>query len=297
MLGPVRRRVRMRYLRQFSGWSLVAVFLAMTLPIAIAVLLAQHEGHQAEERYLYSLANSALRPSEGTADQLTSGAGIVNAMSPEEACSESGLDRMRRIDLSSTLLQAVGRIEGDTMVCSSFTGSQAVPLGPPTLRSQTDAVIRTDVRFVNSDESYLAIASGSFVGVVHKDVPLSFVESVPGLTIGVFNWSNQRPLTMRGGALDPAWMGPRSRGHRVFRSGGRMVAVVRSQRYDIGAVAALPLSHAAGFVREAAMVLVPLGAVVGTVFSAMLISVIRSRASMSGMIRQGLRANEFYLQY
>ena len=287
----------MTHLRHLSGWALVGVLLALTLPIAAAVLLAERQGVQREERYLNRLAHSALRISEGTGDQLAAGARIVNAMSPAEACSETGLDRMRRIDLASTLLQAVGRIEGDVMRCSSFSDSRSIALGPPSFRSRTNAVFWTDVRLLGSDIPYLVIASGAFVGVVHKDLPLSFVEQVPGLTTGVFSWSTGRTLLGRGGALDPAWKDPHAAGDHVFRSGGRTVAVVRSKRYDTGAVAALPLSHAAGFVREAAMLWVPIGALIGVLLAAALIYLVRTRASMPAMIRQALRAGELFLVY
>ncbi len=287
----------MKTLRSLGGWTIIGLVLAMALPIATAVLLARHEGRQHEESYLLGLAHSALRPAEETGQQLSDGARIVNAMSPQAACSPAGLDQMRRVALSSTLLQGVGWIEGDIMRCSSFSGTQAINLGPPTLRSQSGAVFRTDVRLIGSDITYLAVASGSFVGVVHKDLPLSFVEAVPGLTTGVFNWSVRRPLLTRGGVFDGAWMDQGVTGDQVFRSGDRMVAVARSKHSDIGAVAALPVSHMAGLTREAAMVLVPLGLLVGILLSAILFQVVRARTSMTAMIRQGLRAQEFFLEY
>lgn len=220
----------------------------------------------------------------------------MGSLTRQQACSERGIDLLRRIDLSSTLLQAVGYVEGNVMICSSFAGNAPRDLGRPNFQSQTNATIRTNVRLVDPNLSYLAVSRGAFVGIVHKDLPLSFLDDAPGLGVSVFSWSHRQPLISRGN-IDPLWFHTQAKGDTVFRTGSHTIAIVRSGRYDQGAVAALPFASSSGFVQESAIILIPIGIFVGLLLSAMLISVVRTRTSMPAMIRNGMKASEFQLLY
>jgi len=275
---------------------IVGVCFTTALPILAAILLARHQAAEREEGYVAGLAHIALARSETTADQLVLGSRRINGMSLREACSENGLDLMRRIDLSSTLIQAVGYVDGNVMRCSSIGGGKAFDLGPPDIRSSTGGIIRTDVRLLDPGISYLAIQSGAFVGIVHKDLALSFVDEVPGLTLDVFSWTNRRTLISRGKA-GAGQVGHDMTGNAIFHRGGRIVAVVRSARYDLGAVATLPAAQTSTLDSQSARVLIPVGIIAGLLLSALLVRVLRMRASMPALIRGGLKAGEFHLSY
>ncbi|MEO6338435.1 MAG: CSS-motif domain-containing protein, partial [Caulobacteraceae bacterium] len=272
----------MNFFNRLAPLIVLTVCLTTALPILAAMGLAQHQAQDREQTYVAGLARQALAKAEATGQQLGAGARLINALPPSEVCSEKGLDLMRRIDLSSTLIQAVGHVEGNVMICSSLGGTGQFDLGAPDMRSSLNSTIRTHVKLLDPDRAYVVVGTGSFVGIVHRDLPLSFVESVPGLGLGAFNWSNGK-LILERGQIDPQWIKANAKGDVIFRSGDHLVAIARSRTLDLGGIAALPSSHSSGFVREAAIVLVPLGLVTGLALSALLIRVMRERTSMPAM--------------
>jgi sensor c-di-GMP phosphodiesterase-like protein len=272
------------------------VVVTTALPVLAAITIARNQAIERQKEFLTDIADSALRRTEMTGDQLATVSRAVGAMTPDEACSPAGLDKMRQLDLSSTLLQAVGVVEGNVMRCSSLGGTRPFALGPPDLTSINGVDFRTDVKLFDPVLSYLAVSGNTSIAIIHKDLVLSFVEEVPGLRVGVFSWS-QHEMLMGRGSMPPEWIGPQLNGNVVFRSGDHLVAVVRSGRYDMGAVAALPLASGTGYANQFALVLVPIGLLVGLILSALLVHVVRNRLSMPMMIRAALARRQFHLHY
>ncbi|MDT9600251.1 EAL domain-containing protein [Sphingosinicella rhizophila] len=286
----------MKIIDRLTAFIIIGVCLTTALPILAAIALVRQQALEREDAHVTGLARAALSRAEITADQLSAGGRLVGGLTRQQACSDEGIDLLRRIDLSSTLLQAAGYIEGDVMICSSFGGNKPRNLGLPDFQSRTNAAIRTDVRLLDPDLPYLAVSRGAFVGIVHKDLALSFLDDTPGLGFSIFSWSHRQPLISRGN-IDSRWFRAEADGDIVFRTGSHIVAIVRSSRYDQGAMAALPLAFSSGFIRESAIILIPIGIFVGLLLSAILIFVVRTRMSMPTMIRNGLKGSEFNLLY
>jgi sensor c-di-GMP phosphodiesterase-like protein len=287
----------MKFASHLTARIIVGVCITMALPVIAAIAIARNQAVEREARYIAGFARSALAIAEATNDQLVAGARQVNALPPEAVCSEQGIELLRRIDLSSTLLQAVGGVDGDIMRCSSFAGARPFNLGKADPTSPPLAAARTNVALIDSNTRYLTVSNGHFVGIIHKDLALSFVEQAPDLSVGVFTVSTRRPLLVRG-PLSQRWITGDLTTDRLFRRGDHLVAIVRSKRYkNMAAVAAMPATATTGFVRDAALVLIPLGAIAGALLSYLLIRVLRTRFSMPAMIRQGLKAGEFRLHY
>jgi sensor c-di-GMP phosphodiesterase-like protein len=286
----------MKFISRLSCAIVVGVCILMAVPIGTAINLAQRQAVQREDELVLSSARLALARSDETGDQIRDAARIVNGLTGALACSDHGLDVMRKLDLGSTLLQGVGWMDGDRMRCSSFSGNRPFDLGPTEFVSTKGMVFRTGVTLIDPAVPYVAIQAGSAVGIVHKDLALSFVEAVPGLNVAVFSWSHRNPIISRGIIAAPLLKGELN-DEGVFRTDGQIVGVVRSKRYDTGAVAVLPAGHAADYAAQAARILVPIGLLVGLALSALLNYVLRSRWSMRSLIRTALRRREFYLVY
>ncbi|MCJ2180681.1 EAL domain-containing protein [Novosphingobium sp. 2580] len=239
---------------------------------------------------------AALASSENTADQVQAGSDIINKVPAAAACSDSTVDLMRNLDLSSTLLQAVGRLDGTRIVCSSLGRSLPIDLGKPDFMGETKSLIWTHARLFGHGQPYLVIGLGSFAGIIHRDLPLSFVDSAPGSAISTFTWSQRQPLVVRG-PFQRSWLRTDLPPGTVFRSNGYLISVTRSSRYDIGSIAAVPLTDTAHFSRETAAILVPIGLAAGLMLSLLLSRFIRDFTSMPAMIRNGLKRQEFHLLY
>jgi sensor c-di-GMP phosphodiesterase-like protein len=281
--------------KRYTALIVVVVCLAIGLPLVASVLLSRYQANEREKTYVTMLAEEALGRTEEMADQLNAGGRAMNRLPVGTGCSPAGIDLMRKVDLNSTLLQAVGHVDGNVMDCSSLGNTKPVDLGPPDFATSGGANMRTNVALFDQPD-FLVVGMGRFVGIVHKQLPLSVVDHMPGLLVATFNWSNRKPLMTRG-AIEPRWMSMAGAGNAVFRDDGYAVAVVRSKRYDFGTVAAVPLSTTARFAREAAMPLVPLSILTGALLALFLVRAVRSHASMPSMIRSALRSEEFHLLY
>ena len=274
----------------------LGVCFTTALPIFAAITVARQQEVESEKRHVLSLARNALVHSEISGDQIAAAAQAINALPPGKACSPEGLALMRKIDLQSTLLQAVGWVEGNVMRCSSLAGQEAFDLGPPDVTSYTQTRFRSNVALIDPEQHYMVVQIGSAVGIVHRGRLLSLVDDLPGLSVGTFSWSDRRPGAVRGSVPDIIRRRDLA-GDTVYPSGDRQIAIVRSSKYDIGAFAALPAGANAGNVSEIARILIPLGVLVGLILSAALIHVIRNRTSMPTMIRMALKRGKFHLLY
>ena len=281
--------------KRYTALIIIAMCVAVGLPLVATVLLSQYQANEREQAYVTRIAQEALARTEDMADQLASGGLAMNRLPAGTACSPAGIDLMRQIDLGSTLLQAVGHLDGNVMDCSSLGVGGRIDIGPPDFIAAGGASMRTDVSLYGHRQ-FLVVGMGPFIGIVHNQLPLSVVDEMPGMAVATFNWSNRKPLMTRG-TIDPRWMDKAGAGQTVFRDDGYTVAVVRSKRNDLATVAAVPLSTTARFAREAAIPLIPLGVLTGALLALLLVRAVRFRGSMPGMIRNALRGKEFHLLY
>ncbi len=286
----------MKFFNRLPWLIVVGVAITTTLPILAAISLAYRQSDEAQQANATDIARRALARSEVIAFQLVEASRELEALSPQEACTAKGLDLMRKIDLRSTMLQGVGWVEGNTMRCSSFLGDEALALGPPDFVSSTHSRVRVNLRLVDPDATYLAVQLGHSIGIVHRDMPLSYIgDNLPGLGVGVFSWSNRVPLMTRGPV--PAELYGNVGAHGVFAYRGSLVAVAKSDRYDLAAFAVLPSGQGVNYALQAAKILIPVGLLVGLFLSSLLVYVIRYRLSMPTMIRTALAQGKFHLHY
>ncbi len=286
-------------MRRKFGLKTIAIPLAllcMAVPVVTALILVGQQATRAEDRYILQYARDALRRSEHSADQIDAAAREINKLPLASLCTPQGLQLMQRLDLRSTMLQAVGYADGNMLPCSSFAGLQPLPLGKPDLVTRNGVIVRTHVRFDAHDPEYLVVVTGHAAAIVHKQLTLSFVDRVPGLGLSTFEWQSKRPLTLMG-RLDPAWSRHPAAPETVLRQDGHLIAVVRSQRRDMGAIAALPLSSTPELAWQAGAILLPIGLVTGIVFAVLMVYVVRSRLSLPSLIQLGLRRNEFSIAF
>jgi sensor c-di-GMP phosphodiesterase-like protein len=280
-----------------SIWRAAAVVAVTVLPVAASLDWARHEAATRQRQYVMAIATKALTQTERTSDQLAAGAKRYNAVPVQETCSDKGLSLLREIDLESTLLQAAGHItSANVMDCSSVGGRAATSLGPPQFVSWGGARIWTDVRLVPGDAPFVAVAQGQFVGIVHKQLALEFVDKMPGLAVAAFSWSTRKVLIERGN-IPGDWLRAKTTSAGYLQRGDTVVAVRASLKNDIGAIAALSRPQTAWMTDQLTMVVVLLGALVGLLSAALIILLARARLSMPAMIRAALRGREFHLLY
>jgi sensor c-di-GMP phosphodiesterase-like protein len=99
--------------------TLAAFLIAMASPVLLVIQLANRQARQTELSLVTGYANDVLHRSETTSDQALADAESPIAAHSADPCSDSNIAIMRRFDLASSYLQAVGYVVDGHWVCSS----------------------------------------------------------------------------------------------------------------------------------------------------------------------------------
>ena len=137
------------YKRIVIGVGIVVGVLAIAAPIAASLNWAKKQYLAEQRRRVDSVASEVLRRMDLMADETFEMFRLMKAAKPTAPCSEQNIRLMRRIALQMGQLKAVGYVENDYMVCSSFgqhnAAGKGILLGPPSYRSPLGSEVRTSV--------------------------------------------------------------------------------------------------------------------------------------------------------
>lgn len=275
----------------------LGVCVAIGLPVAAAIGLAREESEERAESRALGLAQVALVQGEETGNQLAAATDAINRLPADRPCDREGVDLMRQIDLESTLLQAVGWADGNVMRCSSIGGSERLfDLGEPEMTSSLQARIRRNVVLLDPSDRYFVVQRGHGVAVIHQQLALSFVKDYPSMSVALFSKSKGEILMQRGD-VPRRYLRSSQLPYETFRDGNRQIAIVRSPKYDIGAIVVQSNASFYSYVNRAALILISIGLIVGVFLSLLLIDGARRWTSWPALIRSGLKRGEFELHY
>jgi sensor c-di-GMP phosphodiesterase-like protein len=285
--------------------TLAAALLAIAIPVLLAIYLADRQARETEMRVVTAYAKDVLHRSETTSNQILAADNVLLAAHSADPCSDSNLAIMRRYDLSSSYLQAIGYVADGRLVCSS-QGRDAggLALGPVDWITPAKVRIRINVRFpFDPATSYLVTESPEgFAAIVNKDLPLDAATNESDVSLSAFSTANGRLMAAHG-FVDPRWAGPASsilpqvQAITTFVDHDYVVAVVRSNRFFIGAIAALPRSYMSAQTRATSMILLPVGVIAGLVLAVATLYLGRLQLEMPAVIRTALKRREFFMVY
>ncbi|HEX5056602.1 MAG TPA: EAL domain-containing protein [Gammaproteobacteria bacterium] len=287
-------------MRKLSATILIltAALFAIAAPILLALHIADKEARKAELNRVLSYAREALHRSDSTAMQID--VGIKSLVEAGYApCSRESLALMRKIDVSSTYIQAIGRMSGDSLVCSSLDSQgETLNLGPPDMIQPTGVKIRNNVELpFAKGRTFIVVEHDDYAAIIHKDLPIDVSVDSDDVSLATISQANGQVLTSRG-YVNPEWFSaPRGKQELTFMKEGYLIAVVPSQRFFITAVAALPISHLSQRTQDAAVIMVPVGVVAGIVLALAILYLVRLQLAMPSVLKGALRRNEFFMLY
>src|SRR5580658_6639816 len=127
---------------------LVPALLAVAVPVLLAIYLADRQARKTEMSLVIGYASDVLHRSEVTSDQIFLAANSLAQTHSADPCSDSNIAIMRKFDLASSYLQAIGYVVDGHLLCSS-QGRDAggLALGPVDWVTPAGVRIRLNVRF------------------------------------------------------------------------------------------------------------------------------------------------------
>ncbi len=279
--------------------TVIIALITIAIPTYIAIRIAIKQGLDSESDRVLAYARDVLHRSDSTSEQVYSGIEQLQHSKAKLPCAEDNIALMRQLDLSSTYIQAFGYMTGDFLICSSL-GQHDPPLdlGKVELVTSTGTGIRNNVEFpFTKGLSFIVLERSSYVAVIHKDLPIDISTEENDISLATYTPDNSKIRTSRG-FIKTEWIGMANEsGEITFIDSGYIVAVVKSEEYATGAIAALPTSYLDQRIREFVILLVPIGAIAGLVMAIAILSMARQQLELPAVIKSGLRRNEFYLAY
>ncbi len=277
----------------------LAVLLAVFIPLVVAILVSSDRGEELIEKQALSYAREVLVRAEMVADQVTSGLSELVTADQNATCSEANISLMRRIAMSSIYIKAVGRVDGNHMVCSSLEGSD-VPfdLGEPALVSPSGVIARGDVQLpIAEDMSFVVLQSGDYALILHKEHPIDTGEVEEGVILAAITRTKAWTFASNGD-VPAEWISFLGESDRAVEvTSNYVISLIASDRYDLVGIAAIPIGELDTLVDHIANVAIPIGIVASTILIAIIFYFRRRHSELPAVIRSALKRDEFFLEY
>jgi sensor c-di-GMP phosphodiesterase-like protein len=271
---------------------------AILLPIAVAIRLADYQSLQRQQQHAAGIAVDIIRRSDQITDQIGTALSELGAMHADP-CSDGSIAHMRSLVIRSNLLIDVGYVMGDELACSAF-GRQQVAIGPPSYVSAYGFAVRVGVRHPLALETKLLIVvdtKTSYAAVVSQALPIDVIPPESNLIVGLINIAQGTFLAQRG-ALRSAWLSRiGSSGSGTFYDGANVVAWQRSAARDYVAIAAIGQSRIEEDQRRIILVLLPIGVGAAGLLVMVVVRVARFRVSTPNLLRNAIKRRELSLAY
>jgi sensor c-di-GMP phosphodiesterase-like protein len=279
---------------------IVVILIAISGPIFLALQQARSTSQQTEMDKVLGYARDVQNRTDMTTEQIATGIRLlVQSPVSSSPCSAKQIALMRNIDLSSSYIQAIGRVERETLVCSSVSEvAENMYLGPVDFISKLGVKIRTDVTFpFVPGTSFAVIEKDGYAAIINKHLPIDASTNEKDTSLATFSLDNGRIYASKG-VIKPEWIAAlNERQHVQFSDRGYVVAVVKSAKYRTASLAALPTSYIDRRTAELTFFLLPAGFFGGLLLAAAVFYVIRSQISPRTLIKTGLARNEFFMHY
>lgn len=288
--------MRQRLLVAFTVSSAFCAIIA--LPWA-AWIEAKHQAYDGAAEVASGYARDILYRTDKTAVQALDAATRLNKAGLT-ACSPAEMRLMGQIDLSSSYIQAVGRMNDGLVVCSSINNVE-INLGDKVYQTPTGVNLFFNVSISGQGAvPILGLQQGNFIAFVHRQLPLDTWTASRDVALAVFQIDRSEgngPEIARG-KVSRAWL-KRLEGkvETNFIDDDHVVAVVRSTQFRIAVIAAIPVSDLLSRRNAVAIRLVPVGTVLGLLVAFAILSFGRRQGSLTTALRSALRNKELFVEY
>jgi sensor c-di-GMP phosphodiesterase-like protein len=282
------------------AFALAVGFAAICAPILASIYFAWHQSLAAQKALSLAYAHDSLRRVEETANQFAVAKHRVSVAN-FPPCSPNDIELLRQIDLGSSYIQAAGRTSGNMLLCTSLGVTAPVSLGEPSLISNRGVSEYFNVNLSPQQWHPLDVFSaGGFAIIVDPNLPVDIPTEGSDIELSVFVPSapNRDRLSVVGRDFQPGWfepIGPGSESTTVDH--GFLVSRVRSAKWDLAVVAAIPERYAVQRVRHFALFFTPIGVICGVLLAWAVNYLCQLRSSFPAILRRALRHKEFYVEY
>ena len=289
-------------MRRSSGVAIVFAIgsVAAVAPIWISIQLAWHQALANAESRVQNHASLLVHRGEEADNQLKAARSLLNAVH-FPPCSPDEVALMQQLAVTSKYIQAVGRISGNQLTCSSLGMTAPLDIGPADLFTEDGAQERFNVWIFKAQVRPLLVTSeGGFAFIVDSSLMEDLPDSGPSISAGIFVPSQPQhdPISTADGVIEASWLRNIPKGTSAsFIDDGYVVSVVRAQQADIAAVAAYPSSFIWQQLRPFAFIFIAFGLLCAGGLAWAVAHISRLRLSLPSALRRAAKRKEFFVEY
>jgi sensor c-di-GMP phosphodiesterase-like protein len=278
--------------------NFIAALVGVLVPIGLSVYVTRQEAINTERDRALFYAQDVLARTEAVTDQIDDGIKKLVAAEDGNPCSTSNQALMKRIDLSSSYIQAIGHIAGNRVLCSSLGAEGGeLDLGPVDMVRPSGVRLWLNVDFPFAKEvKFLAVERDGFVAIIHKDLPIDTSTYIDGVSLATVAYPEARVVTRRG-HIDPRWVSRITTTSTTFIDDKHIVAVAAPRKYFLGTVAALPISELNKRIYATSLMTIPVGLLASALLAWAIFQIARARTAMPAVLKCALKRREFFLEY
>jgi sensor c-di-GMP phosphodiesterase-like protein len=286
--------------RAFSSAPFVVLCaIAVAAPVAISFRLAEWQGHQDEIAQQRDLAAGLVRRADATNLQIIDAFKQLKSRPDIAPCTATDIARMQKIALASTYLKGVAYLDGDRILCSSIgPQNDSFALGKADFVTRKGAEVWPSAPLPFAPETrFFVLKSGHYAVITHQEMTIDVLADTEDMHMGIFTLPSALPLFVRG-YIAPNWLKRLGdKGEVSFMDGDYLVAVRRSEQFDLASISAIPAKYARAYVFKFMLLFLPAGLAMGLVLAGVIVLSVRRRMSLNSEMQAALRRNEFYLVY
>jgi sensor c-di-GMP phosphodiesterase-like protein len=289
-------------MRRSSGIAIAVVVgsVAVVAPIWISIQLAWNEALSNAESRVQSHASDLVRRSEEADKQLIDAHSLLNAVH-YPPCSPEEVALMQQLAVTSNYIQAIGRLSGNEITCSSFGPAEPIDIGPANLVTESGSEERFNVWMLKAQtHPLLIISADGFAFIVDSSLMEDLPVTGPEISLGIFVPSQPRRdlISTSNGRVSSSWARTIPKGtSTTFIDDGYVVSVVRAKHADIAAVAASPDVYIRDQVRPFAYIFIPLGLLCACCLVWAVAHITGTWLSLPYALRHAAKYKEFFVEY
>ena len=289
-------------MRRLSGVAIAFAIgsVAAVAPIWISIQIAWDEALANAEARVQNHASILVHRGEEADNQIKGARSLLNDVH-FPPCSPEEFALMQQLAVTSKYIQAVGRISGNQLICSSLGNAGPLDIGPADLFTENNAEERFNVWIFKAQVRPLfVISEDGFAFIVDSSLMEDLPDTPPDISVGIFVPSAPQhdPITTSNGVIHASWLKEIPKGHlrhllttdMWFLSSARSRPISQPwQRY--------PSSYIWQQLRPFLFIFIAFGLLCASGLAWAVAHISRLRMSVPSLIRRAAKRKEFFVEY
>ena len=280
------------------GTFVLAIIAGLT-PAILALEISKHVCITSQSSKLESVATELARRTDETGKQFRKARTDLNSGKYGAPGSDSEIAHMRALSLTSTYIQAVGRMDRNQITCTSMGRLQEpFDLGKPGIVTTNGVKIWLNIKpMFGGGAVFHALELDDCVIFIAPDLILDVSPDLPNVSMAIIAGADQKVISHRG-PFDASVMQVFKVNSRASVTDGKnTITAKRCETEDLVAVVVQPLPDVLAGVSSSTPYTIPFGVFIGLFMAWLVIKIARRQQTLPYILKAAVANEEFFLDF